>query len=117
MKLHTLVQNANQTYGLGLDASGAQDLCKRLQRSGFGKEVSASAAGRVLDTILSFTDDVDDEPVSVYASLKIEAAMPTTADDACPRCKDQMRSVLLVGNRKASYCQPCAITLPLKVEG
>ena len=117
MKLQELVAQANSTYKLDLKKSDIDDVYSRMRRSGFADEVKASVASQALDTILSITDEslpTKKVPNSVYASLKVEAE--PDLDGRCQRCKGKMRSVLLVGDRKAAYCQPCNITLPFRVE-
>lgn len=118
MKLQTLIDNASSTYGLDLDVAGRESLLQKLRRSGVAAEVSASAASSTIDTILSYADSASQGAQEVYADLKDspEPAMQA-AEDVCPRCKDNMRPVLLVGSRKATYCQACNIALPFKAEG
>jgi hypothetical protein len=119
MKLKALIAHANRTYELGLDPNGRAVLYNRMRTAGHASEVTAKVTGHVLDAMLSIADGIEGRkppPRSVYASLKVEAAPPLGAEDACPRCKDTMKSVNLVGGRAATYCEPCHITLPLRVE-
>ena len=112
MELKKLVQQASATYSLDVD----QDMVtNQMRRAGFGTEISASNVERAVDMIISISEKTEEKPVSVYASLKVEAESQES-EDSCPRCKTQMQNVSLVNSRKANYCQPCNITLPIKVE-
>lgn len=119
MKLKALIAQANKTYDLGLDQSGQIMLYNRMRTAGHSAEVTAKSTSPVLDAMLSLSDGIEGRkppPRSVYASLKVEADVPFGSEDACPRCKIEMKSVNLVGGRAAAYCEPCHITLPLRVE-
>lgn len=118
MKLTTLIAHANKTYELGLDATSQTLLYNRMRTAGHTAEVSGKTTSSVLDAILSFADKIEGRKPpsrSVYASLKVEAE-PVDLSDSCPRCRIPMKTVNLVGGRAASYCEPCHITLPLRVE-
>lgn len=119
MKLKALIAQANKTYELGLDPNGQVMLYNRMRTAGHASEVTAKSTSPVIDAMLSISDGIEGRkppPRSVYASLKVEASPPVGTEDNCPRCRITMKSVNLVGGRAASYCEPCHITLPLRVE-
>lgn len=123
VKLNDLVVKANKTYNLGLSREGLRTVLTRMKRSGHPMVVPNTQISASLDIILSHVDEMQKPkrrkrgaPVSasVYASLKVEAQEPD--DDSCPRCRQPLKVVGLVGGRKALNCIPCHITLPMKVE-
>ncbi len=116
MKLKQLVAQANTTYQLDMDERAQEAVVGRLHRVGFGAEVTTARTSRAIDMILDFAGQEDDRvPADIYTAMKVEAAVHASTED-CSRCKANMRQVSLVGGRSAMYCQPCNITLPLKVE-
>jgi len=120
MNLKPLIEQANESYGLGLDSGSVNDLYHRMISAGYKNEIQSPRTGQVLDTILAMSDQLQKQSPnaraarSVYASLKHETV--ASSDGKCPRCQAQLQEVHLVGARQALYCGACAITLPVKVE-
>lgn len=119
MKIQALIQQANTTYDLNLDHRSSAELLNRMKMAGYGATVTADAAPKAIDTILTLSDQIprlkEKKPHSVYASLKQEATAEPD-ESTCQRCRGKTQQVELVGGRTATYCQACSITLPLKVQ-
>lgn len=109
MKLSSLIVQANKTYALELSHHDVRNIYRRMKSAGYGDEVK-SVAGP-LDAILR-TARRKPRAQSIYASMKREIVAST---DHCPRCHQTLRVVALLQDRRAHYCQGCAITLPIKV--
>lgn len=113
MKLSKFIQQANATYGLGLEPSDVIEVHRRLRAASFTGQVTN--ASKALDAVLQTSDVVRRKRTranAVYASMKEE---PVLADTGCGRCRAPYRTVKLMGGREARYCQACNITLPMKV--
>lgn len=110
MKLSTLITQANRTYSLGLGEGDVVEVYRKLKAAGYRDVVTAGSD--VVDAVLATADGVQRDPRALYARMKQEARADTPG---CPRCHQNLRVVSLVADRQASYCQVCAIALPLKV--
>ena len=116
MKLSQLIQQANDIYRLSLTASEKHELQRRLASAGFESDVGRQTP-EVLDAVLQTADNLRQRPrlatatTQAYSAMKVEAA---AEHDGCPRCRQSMCRVVLIGERQADYCQACAITLPTK---
>ena len=119
MKLKALIHQANSTYDLNLNDRSTAELFNRMRMAGYGTAVTAVKAAEAIDTILALSDQLPrkavKKPHSIYANLKREVAAAPD-ETACDRCQEPTQEVELVGGRKATYCKPCTITLPVKVQ-
>lgn len=114
MKLSHLIKQANKIYDLALGDDETRELQRRLVAAGYDSTVSLSSTPAIIDAVLQTTDSLRSSRqvvASVYSGMKVEAA---AEQDGCPRCHQPMRRVELVNERRADYCQICAITLPTR---
>ena len=115
MKLSHLVQQANDTYRLGLNNEEKRELQRRLVSAGFEPNIKHRTS-EAIDAILQTTDHLRSRPqvaTATYRGMKTEVV--AGHDEGCPRCRQGMHRVLLVSERQADYCQGCAIALPVRV--
>lgn len=116
MKLSQLIQQANDIYRLSLTAGEKHEVQRRLASAGFDGDVGRQTP-EALDAVLQTADHLRNRPklatatTQAYSAMKVEAV---AEHDGCPRCKQRMARVVLIADRRADYCQACAITLPTK---